>query len=719
MQAIINVTPGQVLNIYVGGRGHGGTAGCTSCANPAPGWNGGGGGLYAICKAGTGGGATDIRTGTALNTRILVAGGGGGAGNGISYCGGGEGGAGGGLTGGNGNLIACLADQVQNGKGGSQTSGGAGGCIYGNCASAGSLGTGGNAGNYGGNYGGAGGGGYYGGGGSTGNGGAGGGSSYLAAGTLINNVQGYASGDGSVSLTYAVNCPIVRVPVTVSVVPPCTIKSFSPSMAVLAGTTVTIKGASFTGASKVSFGGIPAASYTVVSDTVITAVVANAGASGSVSVTAPRGTATLAGFNFCILQNLSVNISANYSKAICSGTKVSFTATAVNSGTAPQYQWYKNNQKVGNGLNVYTDSLLNNKDSVWLVLTGNAPCIVNNTAKSNVLQMNVNPLPVPVITSKNIINLCQGTTVTLFATIASTSSCQWMVNGTAIKSSNDIKLITGNAGSYTVIETSVYGCAGISAPVVINVNIPVVPAIAISGDTVICQGGYSKLISSATSGNQWNLNGKAIAKSSTSASFVANVTGTYSVTATNSSGCSAVSRGVQVTVKPLPAQPVITEDANLNLVSSATKGNQWFSLSTILPGDTGHVYTPLLNGYYAVQTTQNGCASLLSAEFNYNNPDLNKESLRATGTSTLDSKAVQLYPNPVGSTLKINYQISGIQNVTAEILDMNGNIISRKESVTSGSSIDVSGYASGMYIIRLVNGENKEVLYTTKVMKAK
>jgi hypothetical protein len=186
----------------------------------------------------------------------------------------------------------------------------------------------------------------------------------------------------------------------------------------------------------------------------------------------------------------------------------------------------------------------------------------------------------------------------------------------------------------------------------------------------------------------------------------------------NAAGCTATSTATAIAVIPIPAKPVITQDANMNLVSSATKGNQWYS-PELLTGDTGKVYTPWVNGTYYVQVTVGGCISPMSDAYVYNNPNLNKESLRTTGTSTLDSKAIQLYPNPVGSTLKISYQISGIQNVTAEIVDMNGTIITRKESITSGSSIDVSGYASGMYIIRLVNGENQEVLYTTKVIKAK
>ena len=78
---------------------------------------------------------------------------------------------------------------------------------------------------------------------------------------------------------------------------PPTITSFTPTSGAT-GTTVTITGTNFTDATAVSFGGTAAASFNVVSATQITAVVGS-GASGSVSVTTPGGTATEIGFIYC------------------------------------------------------------------------------------------------------------------------------------------------------------------------------------------------------------------------------------------------------------------------------------------------------------------------------------------------------------------------------------------------------------------------------------
>ena len=77
------VVPGQVINLFVGGKGTDAVTG----ARAAGGYNGGGNGNFGgpfNLSGGGGGGASDIRVGgTALSNRAIVAGGGGGA---APYC---------------------------------------------------------------------------------------------------------------------------------------------------------------------------------------------------------------------------------------------------------------------------------------------------------------------------------------------------------------------------------------------------------------------------------------------------------------------------------------------------------------------------------------------------------------------------------------------------------------------------------------------------------
>jgi hypothetical protein len=167
------VTPGAVVNVFVGGAGGNG------------GFNGGG-----VGGASTGGGASDIRIGgTTVNDRVLIAGGGGGGG--LSM--GGSGGAGGGSSGGDGSL----GSNAGGGAGGTQNSG----------SGSGVLGAGGTG------NGGGGGGGYWGGAGSEmGAGGGGGGSGFGPDG--VSFTTGVRTGDGQVTISYTNPTPDTTAPST-------------------------------------------------------------------------------------------------------------------------------------------------------------------------------------------------------------------------------------------------------------------------------------------------------------------------------------------------------------------------------------------------------------------------------------------------------------------------------------------------------------------------
>ena len=109
-----------------------------------------------------------------------------------------------------------------------------------------------------------------------------------------------------------------------AVVNPPVISSFSPTSGP-AGTTVTINGSSFTGATTVAFNGL-SASFSVTSNTVIQSVVPAGAASGPVTVTTPGGTATSAS-NFTVTETLALN-----KQGTGSGTVTSTSNPAGSSG---------------------------------------------------------------------------------------------------------------------------------------------------------------------------------------------------------------------------------------------------------------------------------------------------------------------------------------------------------------------------------------------------
>ncbi|MEI6061977.1 MAG: CARDB domain-containing protein, partial [Bacteroidota bacterium] len=96
-----------------------------------------------------------------------------------------------------------------------------------------------------------------------------------------------------------------------------------------------------------------------------------------------------------VSNNLPVylTISASVNPA-CSGGTVTFTASAINGGPAPVYQWKVNGLNVGWNSSNYSYAPINN-DSITCMVTSSMPCTTNSVAVSNSIVMVVYPHPEP------------------------------------------------------------------------------------------------------------------------------------------------------------------------------------------------------------------------------------------------------------------------------------------------------------------------------------
>lgn len=163
------------------------------------------------------------------------------------------------------------------------------------------------------------------------------------------------------------------------------------------------------------------------------------------------------------------------------------------------------------------------------------------------------------------------------------------------------------AGSYNITYTDGIGCVSNLVTEALNdPTPPATPSITAGSALTFCDGGSVVLTSSSLSGNNWS-------NAQTTGAITVTTSGTYSVTVTDGSGCSATSTPTVVTVNSNPSAPTVTpsgattfcDGGSVNLSSSQGTGNSWST------AETTQTITATTSGAYSVTyTNANGCSAL-------------------------------------------------------------------------------------------------------------
>jgi uncharacterized protein (TIGR02145 family) len=163
--------------------------------------------------------------------------------------------------------------------------------------------------------------------------------------------------------------------------------------------------------------------------------------------------------NSVLVVGITINPSAN---PFCAGSSVTFTATPVNGGGLPVYQWQVNGVNVGTSSPNYTYNPLNG-DLVTCVLSSSIACPLGSPATSNTITMIVNSnLPAGVTISASSNPFCPGSGVTFTATPINgglAPAYQWKVNGVnAGTNSHTLTYNPANGDSVRCVMTSNLSC---------------------------------------------------------------------------------------------------------------------------------------------------------------------------------------------------------------------------------------------------------------------
>lgn len=391
----------------------------------------------------------------------------------------------------------------------------------------------------------------------------------------------------------------------------------------------------------------------------------------------------------CKQVGVSIAITAG-SNQLCAGTSVTFTATPINGGVSPTYQWKVNGVTTGANSATFTTSSLANGETVTCQMTSNLSGVTGNPAISNGIVMTVNILPTANAGSD--VQICNGNPTQLNATGGSSYNWSPTTGLNASIISNPLASPVEST-TYTVVVTNANGCSA-SDNVAVTVNS--IPLANTGSSQSVCSGNQITLGAGAIAGNtySWSSNPAGFTSSQSNPTVTPTITITYTlVEIISATGCSKMNT-VIISANPLPVTPTIAQSGN-QIYSSSSTGNQWYLGGNIISGATSTFYTPTQNGNYQVQVTDaQGCVSAMSIPLYVSFVGILE--LSAGGT-------FQIFPNPTNGIINIAIPEKSI-NTTISVSNIIGEEI-KKTIITNNAAhtitLDLSGNAEGNYNITI------------------
>jgi hypothetical protein len=185
-----------------------------------------------------------------------------------------------------------------------------------------------------------------------------------------------------------------------------------------------------------------------------------------------------------------------------------------------------------------------------------------------------------------------------------------------------------------------------------------------------------------------------------------NITNQVVYTSTLQATTSSCDSLVTTTVEVIAVDTAVTVNGADLVVNATNADYQWLDcdngFSTITGADAA-VFMPTVNGNYAVEVTQQGCADTSSC---YN--------VFTVGFASLtDAATVTVYPNPTNGQLYVSYTGSGQPNYM--LVDASGRMLLNRVLPVTGN-LNLAELATGIYQLILTTQDEqfKEHIIITK-----
>lgn len=285
---------------------------------------------------------------------------------------------------------------------------------------------------------------------------------------------------------------------------------------------------------------------------------------------------------------------------------------------------------------------------------------------------------------------------------------QWYKDGSPITGANGQTLAvqqSADAGSTFTVSATLDGCTEMSASVLVDGWMFLLPYVVHGGDepigtggngeSMFCEGDTMTLTLSPgyTENIQWTNSGVAIpAPEGTSPTLVITGPGSYTVSAAPSvcpNSIMGIGVEVVVTFTP-PMRPDILLNGDQICVYPAGNSTQWY-LAGVPAGNTDCIDVTSAGPYTAFVDYGIYCQAVSEPYF-------------TTGIQGHQMKAPSVSPVPAASSVSINWPTNRLSQGTWMLLDMTGRSLMSGTVPHSGTtSLDVSSLADGNYVISTGN----------------